>query len=95
MRAWHVLLPAALAGFALHGGTRAQSGGGPHAIPAHAIAAGGGRSTGGAFELDGTIAQHVVGPPASGGPFLLVPGFRRQRSALADGLFGDGFEDPR
>ena len=94
MRAWHVLLPAALAGFALHAETRAQSSGGAYAVPAHAIAAGGGRSTGGAFELEGTVAQHAVSPPATGGPFLLVPGFRRQRDAQADGLFSDGFEDP-
>jgi hypothetical protein len=79
---------------ALHGATRAQSTGGPFAVPSQTIARGGGHSTGGAFELDGTVAQHAIGAPASGGDYLLIPGFRRQRELRADALFSDDFESP-
>ena len=76
-----------------HGDSRAESSGGAYALPSATISAGGGRSTGGAFALDGTVAQHAIGPSATGGAFELIPGFRRQRSTSADFLFTDGFEE--
>ena len=94
MRAWGWTLFAAVAGIGLCAVSRAQSSGGPYAIPTQVIAAGGGRSTGGAFELEGTIAQQAVGPPASGGTAELISGFRRQRTIVVDGVFADGFENP-
>jgi hypothetical protein len=76
-----------------HAPSRAESSGGAYALPSETIAAGGGRSTGGPFALDGTVAQHAIGPPATGGAFELIPGFRRERATSADFLFKDGFED--
>lgn len=85
-------LLAAVASLALATGTRGQSSGGPYAIPAQVVAAGGGRSSGGAFALEGTVGQHAVGPVATGGAFELSPGFHR-RGAIVDGVFANGFED--
>ena len=95
MRVRQVLtLLAFVAVLALHADSRAQSSGGPYAIPTQTVPAGGGRSTGGAFTLDGTIAQHAIGPASTGGGFELVPGFRRRLGPVVDGVFADGFEDP-
>ena len=59
------------------------------------IDAGGGIAAGGAFELNGTIAQIDAEPlqPASGGNFQLTGGFWVVANlAASDALFKDGFE---
>ena len=92
---WKVTIPFMLAAlFALHGALRAQSVGGPFELTAEIVALGGGRSAGGGFVLEGTVGQHAVGAPASGGAHVLIPGFRRQRVAAGDELFSNGFESP-
>ena len=53
---------------------------------------GGGRSTGGRVQLEGTIGQNAVGDPATGGLYELIPGFRREHGPVVDGVFADGFE---
>jgi len=59
---------------------------------------GGGRSSGGAFAVSGTIAQPDSDPlqPSTGGAFAVTGGFWPgfARSDAADGLFADGFENP-
>ena len=62
------------------------------ASPSQTIADGGGRSTGGRVQLEGTIGQNAVGDPATGGLYELIPGFRRERGPVVDGVFADGFE---
>lgn len=95
MRAAPVLaLVGVCATLALHVDSRAEVAGPVYDIPAQVIAGGGGRSTGGRFTLDGTIAQSAVGPPAAGGAYVLIPGFHRQRAPPVDGVFADGFEAP-
>ena len=44
-------------------------------IPWHTIDGGGGTSSGGSFELSGTIGQHDAGGPMTGGSFSLTGGF--------------------
>jgi len=86
-------LLAAVAGLCLHAdASRGQSSGGPYQIPSQTIADGGGRSTGGRVQLEGTIGQNAVGDPATGGLYELIPGFRRERGPVVDGVFADGFE---
>ena len=92
MRRALALILLAIAGLVLHSDTRGQSSGGPYSIPAQVVAAGGGRATGGAFELEGTIGQHAVGPVARAVGVDLIPGFRRM-GPVDDGVFDDGFED--
>lgn len=73
---------------------QAQSGG-TFAIPRSVVAAGGGSSTGGTFELRGTAGQAEANPaPASGGAFEVRGGFWRPGTTTPppDDLFGDGFE---
>jgi len=73
----------------------AQSSGGGFEISKHSIDNGGGRSTGGSFELNGTIAQpDATSRSAVGGPFLLTGGFWANGVAIPTGdlLFSDGFE---
>ncbi len=41
----------------------------------HTVDGGGGSSTGGGFELAGTIGQHDAGPAMTGGTFSLLGGF--------------------
>jgi hypothetical protein len=50
-------------------------GGGDYDLSWNTIDGGGGTSTGGAFELAGTIGQHDAGVPLTGGTFELVGGF--------------------
>ena len=72
----------------------AQSSGGAFEIPRHTIA-GGGRSAGGNYVLEGSIAQHAAGATAVGGAFALSPGFWHGVVAAAPGpdpVFKDGFE---
>lgn len=72
----------------------AQSGG-SFAVPRSVVAAGGGASSGGAFELRGTAGQAEANSlPASGGAFEVRGGFWHP-GAIApppDELFADGFE---
>ena len=53
----------------------APVGGGDFDLSWHTIDGGGGTSTGGGFELAGTIGQHDAGPAMTGGPFSLLGGF--------------------
>lgn len=46
-----------------------------YAIPWYTIDGGGGYSTGGSFELEGTIGQHDAGAVMTGGSFQLAGGF--------------------
>lgn len=72
-------------------------GGESYAVDRHAIAGGGGRSTGGTFTLFGVAGQHEADPlhPATGGTFELVGGLLAAPTDTPrpDALFGDGFED--
>lgn len=71
----------------------AQSAGGPYSLNPQAIAGGGGRSTGGANELEATIGQHDASNLQTGGIFEITAGFhRRAVVVLADPIFSDGFE---
>ncbi len=64
-------------------------------IQRHAIASGGGRSTGGGFTLTGTVGQAEAAPtPSTGGAFRLRGGWLGAPAApRPDALFGNGFED--
>ena len=48
---------------------------GPYSIERSAIASGGGSSSGGAFEVNGTVAQPISGGPSLLSPYLLYSGF--------------------
>ncbi|HRQ65797.1 MAG TPA: hypothetical protein PKZ76_13200 [Xanthomonadaceae bacterium] len=80
--------------------TEAEGKGAPDLdVPRHVIAAGGGRSSGGAFSIRGTIGQADADPlqPSSGGAFAITGGFWggiEPSAALPDGIFADGFEAP-
>src|SRR2546423_4635085 len=54
--------------------TLSQSGG-TFVIQKSVIAGGGGRTTGGAFAVDGTIGQSLAGTTATGGSFSVSSGF--------------------
>ncbi len=58
-------------GMALAGAAQAQ----PFQIDWHTIDGGGGLSTGGSFELYGTIGQHDAGGPMNGSSYEVVGGF--------------------
>ena len=69
----------------------ARSSGGEFEITSSTIDAGGGSSTGGSYELTGTIAQPDANPQHSaGGEFVLAGGFWAKAKDL---LFSDGFEE--
>ncbi|MDJ0655028.1 MAG: hypothetical protein QNJ40_12780 [Xanthomonadales bacterium] len=69
----------------------AQSSGGDFEITRATIDAGGGTSSGGSFELTGTVAQPDAHPQQSaGGEFVLAGGFWANATDL---LFQDGFEE--
>ena len=76
----------------------AQSGG-IYTITRHTIDVGGGRSTGGVYELHGTIDQVDAHAPLNGGSLRLQPGFwaaggtdgQPQAPSL---IFRNGFEGP-
>lgn len=64
-------------------------------LPRYVIGAGGGRSGGGVYGIQGTIGQPDAEPiqPSSGGPYAIIGGFwPGLTSARAWWLFGDGFE---
>ncbi len=82
---------------------------GTHAAPAEGegsgfgidrwtVDGGGGRSSGGAFAVSGTIAQPDADPlqPSTGGVFAVTGGFwpGLARSDASVELFADGFENP-
>ena len=61
------------------------------------IGSGGGTSSGGAFEISGTIGQTDADPlqPSSGGAYAVTGGFWPGIAAappVADSIFADGFE---
>jgi hypothetical protein len=67
------------------------------ALPRHAIAGGGGSSSGGAFAISGTIGQPDAEPlhPATGGVFALTGGFWpgiAPGAPAGDPIFANGFE---
>ncbi len=71
--------------------------GGGFAVPRHVIAAGGGRSSGGAFAITGTLGQADADPlqPSTGGAFAITGGFWPGIAAAApvgDAVFANGFE---
>lgn len=68
----------------------AQSSGGAFEVTQSTIDAGGGTSTGGEFELTGTIGQPEADPKAaSGGELVVAGGFWANAD---DGIFSDSFE---
>ena len=72
----------------------AQSSGGSFRIEPQRIGNGGGLSSGGDFEVRGTIAQPEASPVVSGGAFELTGGFHRraENAPLPAAIFADGFE---
>lgn len=71
--------------------------GGGFAVPRNVIAGGGGRSSGGAFAITGTLGQADTDPlqPSSGGAFAITGGFWPGIAAAVpsgDALFANGFE---
>jgi hypothetical protein len=74
----------------------AQSGG-IYTLTRSSIDAGGGRSTGGVYTLDGTIGQHDASAPLVGGNLVLQPGFWASTvpsTPLPSLIFRNGFESP-
>lgn len=66
--------------------------GGDFEVPSTTLDAGGGRSSGGAFTLHGTIGQHDASPATlTGGNYALTGGFWI-RGANGDLIFADSFE---
>lgn len=71
----------------------AQSSGGPYTLNPQVIANGGGRATGGTFEIEASIGQHDASNPQTGGVFEITAGFHRRAAvALSDPIFSNGFE---
>lgn len=82
--------------FALSVGSVGAQSGGAFEITRSTVDAGGGASSGGDFDLIGTIAQPDADPAiASGGTFSLRGGFHAAAAPpLGDDVFKDGFESP-
>lgn len=55
--------------------------GGPYSIERSVITSGGGSSSGGAFEVNGTVAQPITGGPSFRTPYLLYGGFWTPQTA--------------
>lgn len=74
----------------------AQSSGGDFEVPRSVVAAGGGSSSGGVFELSGSLGQAVVQAGSSGGTFVISAGFwtGAETGTFKDAIFADGFEVP-
>jgi hypothetical protein len=77
----------------------AQAGGsigGIYELTHSTIAVGGGRSTGGSLEVNGTIGQHDAAPRLAAGGLTLQPGFwtAAESEPRPDAIFRDGFEQP-
>lgn len=87
--AWACLTSA----LALTGAALAQSSGGIYTMNLSAIAGGGGYSSGGVFELDGTVGQPGASNAQVGGVFAITAGFHQSATgATADDVFRNGFE---
>jgi hypothetical protein len=74
----------------------AQSGG-IYTLTRSTIDAGGGRSTGGVYDLHGTIGQHDASAPLAGGNLVLQPGFWASTTPAVPPpplIFRNGFESP-
>lgn len=84
---WLLLLSCAAVG-----SVGAQSGG-SYQITRHAVAGGGGRSSGGSFVLVGTVGQAEAAAPASAAGLRLAGGFHAPVGAVSNALFSDGFEN--
>lgn len=74
-----------------------EKGGAPYAIDRYTIDGGGGRSSGGSYELQGTIGQPDADPlqPSTGGAFEITGGFwpgLAPATPQPDALFANGFE---
>lgn len=68
--------------------------GGSYEMSREVIAAGGQRSSGGNYQLIGTVAQaHAGALPAIGASYRLNGGFHVPALPLAEGLFRNGFEN--
>lgn len=65
-------------------------------VARHVIASGGGESSGGQFEITGTIGQPDADPlqPSTGGTFAITGGFWPAVGPLPNVIFRNGFEDP-
>ena len=92
----------AIALAAAHGGALAQSPpatpqGGDYRIDSYTVDGGGGTSSGGIFEIQGTIGQPDADPlqPSTGGVFEITGGFwpgLAPATPQPDALFANGFE---
>ncbi len=73
----------------------AQSSGGEFQVTKSTIDAGGGASSGGEFELTGTIGQpEADSRAAAGGEFVVAGGFwANAEGGIDDDIFSDGFEE--
>jgi hypothetical protein len=94
-----LLVASAASGSASAGGLamQAQPKGTAFAVPHYVIAGGGGRSTGGAFAITGTLGQADADPlqPSTGGVFAITGGFWPgivPSASPGDPIFADGFE---
>lgn len=61
------------------------------------VPAGGGRSSGGNFAVEGSVGQADADPlhPSSGGAYTITGGFwpeTQSQAALPEAVFADGFE---
>ena len=87
--AWRALVFAALLGCASFAFAAAPGAGW------HAVAAGGGRASGGGYDANGTVGQAAAGPLQAGGLRSgdgYWPGVGRAPGAAADNVFADGYE---
>jgi len=73
----------------------AKSSGGPYRVDTYRIAAGGGASAAGRYQLQGTIAQHEAQAATTSPRYRIEGGFWPATSGgSASALFGNGFEAP-
>jgi hypothetical protein len=72
-------------------GVLAQSAGGPYTLRIEAIASGGELAAAGPYALQATLGQPAAAVQ-NGGPYRVIGGFHRPRTASFDHLFCDGFQ---
>lgn len=70
--------------------TYPQSSGGAYEVRAHALSSGG-RASAGSFSVHAVIGQAAVGT-SNGAAFSVSAGLLRQRAALPEAVFANGFE---
>lgn len=90
------MLSATITVLAMAAGSLAVAVGGGFEINWHTLDGGGGTSTGGSFELSGTIGQADAGAAITGGSFAVVGGFwagGAMASSCPADLNGDGTVD--